>query len=242
MNACEKCVRQDQCDEQCNTPPKQCPGANEELVPCFKPKNARTCKNARPSRQPSCKPDSFPWSSEWSEPTAWRKSSDHCIKNVCDCKENFYRNECGICVSKWDCDKPWRKRHCDMCSDPNEIRYKRWRECEARTCWNLKDKTECHRDVDIDIITATASPITTAAIVANAFQRENAKNSVDANAIIHVTRIRCSHAPIRVFWKLAEGRWGRQEGAWPIATTLAIVKAIHGWTRLVFVLRSESAR
>lgn len=133
--------------------PIQCQGQNECLVPCFDPTKARICKNSRPSREASCPADSpFPLELDAkfdyteANPIPWDpKMRGMCILNVCDCMAGYSRNKCGACVKDYKCDKPCRAKRCDPCSDPNEIRYKRLRACDVRTCAGLNHKQRRRR-------------------------------------------------------------------------------------------------
>lgn len=146
-NNCGECVSDELCNKPCDPlRPIACRGKNEKLIPCFDLMKARVCSNARPSQQPSCPTDS-PFSLDLDDKFDWtddpHKSENMCILNICDCMEGFFRNKCGICVKKRDCKKPCRLERCDTCSDPNEMRYKRLRECEARSCANRKNLVQC---------------------------------------------------------------------------------------------------
>lgn len=136
LNDCNVCVHKDHCDKSCKEPPIKCPGQNEELIPCFDPSNARFCKHARD--EPGCTPNA-PYDVDLydtDDGNAWWPDGK-CILNVCDCKRDYYRNKCGICVKLHKCDKECKAKSHDECSDPNEKRYETWRECDARTCINL---------------------------------------------------------------------------------------------------------
>lgn len=138
-------MHQHLCDKPCSLRPIQCNGQNEKLVGCFDPLKARICRNARPSQDPSCPADS-PFQLELDKKFDWsddRSSKDMCILNVCDCVPGYSRNKCGICVKDTECDRPCRPALCFPCSDPNEIRYKRLRECEVRSCANLERANDC---------------------------------------------------------------------------------------------------
>lgn len=137
LNSCNVCVPESRCGEPCKGTPIVCPGQNELLIPCFDPGFARKCWNS--ANETSCTPnsprdvdlyDTFDAKAWWPE--------GKCIMNVCDCLPGYYRNKCGICVDWHACDNPCVPKANQPCSDPNEKRYPQWRECEERTCVNLK--------------------------------------------------------------------------------------------------------
>lgn len=137
LNESYKCVPKSECNKSSWETPIKCPGRHEELVPCFYPEFANNCRNW--VNGTSCTPnaprevhlyDTSDATASWPE--------GQCIRNVCDCRQGYYRNRYGICV-RWDqCDIPYEVESSDPCSDPNEKRYKEWRECDERTCVNLK--------------------------------------------------------------------------------------------------------
>lgn len=137
LNKCNKCVPEQQCDDHCKDTPIKCPGLNEQLEPCFDPNLARNCQNWL--NETACTPNSPREVNlyDTDDANAWWPQGQ-CILNVCDCEPGFFRNKCGICVGWPECDLPCNVRSSDPCSDPNEKRYKKWRECDERTCVNLK--------------------------------------------------------------------------------------------------------
>lgn len=149
LNGCGVCVTEEQCSIPCTNTPIQCPGPNEELVGCLDPTKARICRDARPSEEPSCSRNS-PFPLQLNRKARWRNADKKglCILNQCECKVGFSRNKCGICVEDEKCDQPCRPGRCQRCSDPNEIRYKRLRKCEFRTCKSLKKASECSANGD----------------------------------------------------------------------------------------------
>lgn len=133
-NECGVCVPEEKCNKKCQLfQPIRCDAKNEELIPCFSKELARTCKNR-------CKLNNRPTNST---------SPEFCILNVCDCRKGFWRNKCGQCVPDEDCDKKCKRCDDDVCSDPNEIRYSEWRQCEAKTCKSLKKSPDCSCDNEI---------------------------------------------------------------------------------------------
>lgn len=139
LNDCNVCVPENRCDEDTKREtPIECPGRHEELVPCFYPSYARNCWNVY-NHHISCTPNSPRDVDLYDTPDAnasWPEGQ--CILNVCDCSFGYFRNKCGICVQYNQCDEPCNVDNDEACSDPHEKRYDQWRECEERTCINLK--------------------------------------------------------------------------------------------------------
>lgn len=148
-NKCNQCVPRDKCHDSCDMPPIICPGKNEELVPCFDPRSARICKPIDPGSEPSYPAEDSPFPLDLLDAFGWMdKPNESCIVSICDCKWNFRRNKCGICVKSEDCHKECKAERCDSCSDPNELRYKKWRLCRARSCDNLNNPLTCSNELD----------------------------------------------------------------------------------------------
>lgn len=130
-NECNECVTEDECGMKCKpSQPIQCNDENEILYSCFDPSLARVCPNVKCS-----KPRDLFFQS-WENKNVAKK----CIVNVCDCANSYYRNKCGDCVSLRYCDE-----QCFgiQCNGENEILKRNYRECEARTCSNLKNPIPC---------------------------------------------------------------------------------------------------
>lgn len=137
LNECNECVSKDRCGETCKDTPVKCPGKNEELMPCFDPDFSPKCWNWL--NHTSCTPNSPRDVNLYDTPDSnGRWPEGQCILNVCDCRPGYFRNICGICVQWHECGKSCEAKANQPCSDPHEKRYDEWRECEERTCVNLK--------------------------------------------------------------------------------------------------------
>lgn len=129
-NECGDCVKPCDCNITCT---KQllvsCPGQNELYYPCLEQK--RTCDN-RPKgcqcKNCKCSP------CKCGQISPSKDIAPLCQLAGCDCKEGFYRNDCGICVHQKECDNLCDPSIDIPCSDQNEIRYKHFRKCDEATC------------------------------------------------------------------------------------------------------------
>lgn len=116
-NACNRCVPMKKCALPCKRyEPLTCTGENEQLNGCYDPLNAKVC----PGVGCSTPRDIF-------FKSAARSHSGLCALTICDCKDGYFRNNCGKCVSAIDCYKKCRIKMSDPCRGPNEIRIKRAR-------------------------------------------------------------------------------------------------------------------
>lgn len=147
-NKCFQCVKEEECEDECSTPPIVCPGKNEELMGCYDPRKARVCDPSdQIYEQPTCSLMDSPYPLDLFDAFGWYdEPGESCIIQICDCKEGYKRNKCGICVEAADCCKDCQLTKDDECSDPNEIRYDEWHPCDARTCQSLKNPIECVED------------------------------------------------------------------------------------------------
>lgn len=146
-NKCFQCVKKEQCDVECNTPKVICPGQNEELKGCYDPRKAQICDYQDPAFDQLCRREDSPFPLDLLNLSGWNdKPGLSCIIQICDCKDGYKRNRCGICVEAAKCTKDCIINKDDKCSDPDEIRYDIWRPCEARTCKHSKKPTKCVKE------------------------------------------------------------------------------------------------
>lgn len=133
-NECNECVMKEECSKNCTRPTKlQCTGQFEMLYGCLDPTQARVCPTTRCS-----KPRDFL--------LKYAKRSNQsglCALNTCDCIDGYLRNKCGQCVPANECGRKSCIGKFTPCSEPNEVRVKKYRKCTARTCKNLKSPMKC---------------------------------------------------------------------------------------------------
>lgn len=170
-NKCGECVLKKYCDVECYTQyPIDCPASNEILYRCHE-KNSRLCPHLikRKSKSKRCS-KSFSFDLSWNfslssmsftlynshlhsyESDYSSGRAKYCSKstkklrlislNVCDCRRDFYRNECDQCVPLKHCKDPCFVKESDPCSDPNAERKQCFRKSEIWTCkhvsWGIK--------------------------------------------------------------------------------------------------------
>lgn len=113
-----------------------CTGPNEVYVGCLNRHKQRQCTNRGKDLTPT--------------------DGEQCEVGVCDCAENFWRNDCGQCVTDSDCDKRCKTTSKNLCPQPNEQRVgcgcdeksKFWkcRKCSGPTTYyrrTKKNKDKC---------------------------------------------------------------------------------------------------
>lgn len=126
-----ECVPEDQCPNYCSAP-------NEVMSECYSECSPRTCPNVTGPEPRVC--------------------TLQCQIGVCDCKNGYWRNKCGVCVPEALCSQD--------CSCPcNNQEIKCVNSCNSTTCDNLRPhkkscpnfcsyRCECAkgyaRDTDID--------------------------------------------------------------------------------------------
>lgn len=114
------CVQAEKCYDPNQTysyEHRYCPGQNEQLYDCL-PSIPRTCANRRETRK---------------QKNDEQDDSQCCIYGSCDCQTDFYRNECGVCVEGYKCDRKCDNSTITLCG-PNEEYVKEYNSCQENRC------------------------------------------------------------------------------------------------------------
>lgn len=112
-NECNECVPKERCSEKCKrtVAPLDCADPNEVLNTCWNPTKVKVCPDVAHSKLR----DRFLEFGQSSAPGL-------CILSVCDCKDGYLRNRCGLCVPEKQCSDKCCIDECDPCPQQNEVR------------------------------------------------------------------------------------------------------------------------
>lgn len=91
---------------------------NQIVTDCYNPCFERTCANLRSGNDRVC--------------------PLFCQTDVCECAENFYRNDCDKCVRKEECDAPCTRDDATTCGGQNQVLFSCWDPTMAAVCPNVR--------------------------------------------------------------------------------------------------------
>lgn len=120
-NRCGLCVPDNECDNPCKVKRRdKCSDPKEKRYLRLRECDAHSCSNLKLRKHNETK--------EWQE-------TDVVFRAQCDCKNGFFRDDCGRCVPEHECDD---QRPC-QCTNPCKKGHEEWRcvnTCTERTCAN----------------------------------------------------------------------------------------------------------
>lgn len=132
-NKCGICVEAAHCSKECKlTNADSCSDPEEIRYDEWRPCDARTCKNLK-------------------TPTNCVKEWSKVYRNRCDCKDGYYRDDCGRCVPEGQCANQAPCKCTDPCLLIPNSQIEELNSCTARTCYTAKLKgARCKTAIFVD--------------------------------------------------------------------------------------------
>lgn len=121
-NSQNQCVKASDCCKKMEPVEElECTGKHMEMIGCLHEEDRRTCEKLLKKKKCSQK-----------------KSirSELCKINQCNCKKGYYMNDNSVCVKPCKCKKKSKPHSSDSCPGPNEVRVRKWRRIDERSCQN----------------------------------------------------------------------------------------------------------